>query len=165
MFTSQTEILFQAFPAEISYGTIALSDKTVYDFVKWLEIQKLLEEDVSAGSTTVNGWQYAFKSGDNQPSWHANIVSQFKSQELCESSWIVDYEIGGHQTPHFHRNSKSTLIINIVGKSDLLLFDSYMNEYPKTLNPGDWIHIPGWLMHASQPCKEKRSILVIDYKK
>jgi hypothetical protein len=57
------------------------------------------------------------------------------------------------------------LIINIIGKSDLLLFDSYMNEYPKTLNPGDWIHIPGWLMHASQPCKEKRSILVIDYKK
>jgi len=162
MFTSHTEVLFSA---EISYGTIDLSDKTVNDFTKWLEIQKLLEEDVSAGSTTVDGWQYAFKPGDIQPLWHANIVSQFNFQEQCQSSWIVDYEIGGYQTPHFHRNSKSTLIVNIIGKGDLSLFDSDWNESSRTLTPGDWIYIPGWLMHASQPCEEKRSVFVIDYKK
>lgn len=162
MFTSQTEVLF---PAEISYGTIDLSDKTVNDFAKWLEIQKLLEEDVSAESTTMNGWQYAFKPGDIQPSWHSNIVSQFNFQEQLQSSWVVDYEIEGYQTPHIHRNSKSTLIVNIIGKGDLLLFDPYWNEYRRTLTPGDWIYIPGWLMHASQPCEEKRSIFVIDYKK
>ena len=162
MFTSQTEVLF---PAEISYGTIDLSDKTVNDFVKWLEIQKLLEEDVSTESTTMNGWQYAFKPGDIQPSWHANVVSQFNFQEQLQSSWVVDYEIGGYQTPHIHRNSKSTLIVNMIGKGDLLLFDPYWNEYRRSLTPGDWIYIPGWLMHASQPCEEKRSIFVIDYKK
>jgi len=163
---NQSEILF---PVEIFFGKITLDDRIIYDFKKWLEIQKLLEDDISAISTTMNGWQYAFKQHDIQPEWHKNIVSQIDTDFYIKekSSWVVDYDVGGYQDPHIHKSSKGTTIINIVGSGDLLLYDTRPTGgfEVKTLNPGDWIYIPGWLMHASQPCKEKRSILVIDYKK
>jgi oxalate decarboxylase/phosphoglucose isomerase-like protein (cupin superfamily) len=165
MFTSQTEILF---PTEIYFGTIDLNDKLIYDLKKWIEIQKLLEEDLSTYSTTNNGWQYAFKYNDIQPEWHKSIISQVDSDFYLKnkSSWIVDYEIGGYQDPHIHRSSQGTMIINLVGSGDLLLYDTRTTGgfEVKTLNPGDWVYIPGWLMHSSRPCKDKRSILVIDYK-
>lgn len=165
MFTSQSEDLFAV---NIFYGTVDLSEKLISDFNKWIEIQKLLEDDVSVYSTTMNGWQYAFKSDDNQSEWHKQIVSQFDAyyHTKDKSSWVVDYEAGGYQDPHIHRSSSGTMIINIVGSGDVLLYDTRPTGgfEIKTLNPGDWIYIPGWLMHSSRPCKQKRSILVIDYK-
>lgn len=165
MFTSQNETLF---PVDIFFGTVDLTDKTISDFKKWLEIQKLLEDDISSISTTMNGWQYAFKSDDSQPEWHKNIISQFDKDFYTKdkSSWVVDYNVGGYQDPHIHRSSRGTMIINIVGSGDLLLYDTRPTggTIIKTLNPGDWIYIPGWLMHSSRPCKENRSILVIDYR-
>jgi oxalate decarboxylase/phosphoglucose isomerase-like protein (cupin superfamily) len=162
---NQSEILF---PVEIFFGKIKLDDKTTQDYLKWLEIQKLLEEDISDTSTTNNGWQYAFKNNDIQPEWHKNIISQIDDTFHLKnkSSWVIDYEIGGYQDPHIHRSSIGTMIINLVGNGDLLLYDTRPTGgfEVKTLTPGDWIYIPGWLMHSSRPCKQKRSILVIDYK-
>jgi oxalate decarboxylase/phosphoglucose isomerase-like protein (cupin superfamily) len=161
----QNELLF---PVQIFYGKIDLDEKLIQDYLKWVEIQKLLEEDISSLSTTVNGWQYAFNHKDIQPEWHKTIVSQVDSYFHLKdkSSWIVDYEIGGYQDPHIHRNSLGTIILNLVGSGDLLLYDTRPVGAieVRALNPGDWIYIPGWLMHSSRPCKEKRSILVIDYK-
>lgn len=165
MFTTQSEDLFAV---NIFYGTVDLNEKIIGDFNKWVEIQKLLEDDVSGYSTTMNGWQYAFKTADVEPSWHKHIVSQLDTDYHIKnkSSWVVDYDIGGYQDPHIHRSSNGTMIINIVGSGDVLLYDTRPTGgfEVKTLNPGDWIYIPGWLMHSSRPCKVKRSILVIDYK-
>jgi oxalate decarboxylase/phosphoglucose isomerase-like protein (cupin superfamily) len=162
---NQSEVLF---PVQIFTGKVVLDEKLVQDYIKWLEVQKLLEEDISSISTTMNGWQYAFKHNDIQPEWHKSIVSQIDTNFHLKdkSSWIVDYDIGGYQDPHIHRNSQGTMIINLVGSGDLLLYDTRPTGgfQVKTLNPGDWIYIPGWLMHSSRPCKEKRSILVIDYR-
>jgi oxalate decarboxylase/phosphoglucose isomerase-like protein (cupin superfamily) len=162
---NQSEVLF---PVEIFTGKVVLDEKLVQDYLKWLEIQKLLEEDISGVSTTMNGWQYAFKHNDIQPTWHDTIISQVDDSFHLKdkSSWIVDYEVGGYQDPHIHRSSRATMIINLVGSGDLLLYDTRPigGFEVKTLNPGDWIYIPGWLMHSSRPCKEKRSILVIDYR-
>jgi oxalate decarboxylase/phosphoglucose isomerase-like protein (cupin superfamily) len=161
----RSEILF---PVEIFTGKVVLNEKLVQDYLKWLEIQKLLEEDISSISTTMNGWQYAFKHNDIQPEWHKSIISQIDIDFHLKdkSSWIVDYNVGGYQDPHIHRSSQGTMIINLVGSGDLLLYDTRPTGgfEVKTLNPGDWIYIPGWLMHSSRPCKEKRSILVIDYR-
>lgn len=165
MFTSQNE---QLFAVNIFYGTIQLNEKTIADYKKWLEIQKLLEEDVSNLSTTKNGWQYAFKPNDIQSDWHTFVVSQLDDSfnTKAKSSWVVDYDVGGYQDPHIHRNSNGTMIINLIGSGDILLYDTRPTGgfEVKTLNPGDWIYIPGWLMHSSRPCKTHRSILVIDYK-
>lgn len=163
MFTSQSELLF---PVEIYRGKVDVSEKLIYDYKKWIEIQKLIEDDVSAFSTTMNGWQYAFKH-EVQPEWHKQILSQFDNAFTdIKSSWIVDYEVGGYQDPHIHRNSNGTLILNIIGTGEVLLYDTRPTGGVEVveLNPGDWIYIPGWLMHSSRPCKEKRSIMVIDYK-
>jgi oxalate decarboxylase/phosphoglucose isomerase-like protein (cupin superfamily) len=158
----------ELFAVQIFTGKITLTEKIIQDYLKWLEIQKLLEEDVSSISTTINGWQYAFKHNDTQPEWHKSIVSQIDTDFHLKdkSSWIVDYDVGGYQDPHIHRSSHGTMIINLVGSGDLLLYDTRPTGgfEVKTLNPGDWIYIPGWLMHSSRPCKEKRSILVIDYR-
>lgn len=162
---NQSETLFAV---QIFSGKISLNEKIIQDYLKWLEIQKLLEDDISSISTTMNGWQYAFKHNDIQPEWHDTIISQVDDSFHLKdkSSWIVDYEVGGYQDPHIHRSSRATMIINLVGSGELLLYDTRPTGgfEVRTLNPGDWIYIPGWLMHSSRPCKEKRSILVIDYK-
>jgi oxalate decarboxylase/phosphoglucose isomerase-like protein (cupin superfamily) len=162
---NQSETLFSV---EIFTGKVVLDEKLIQDYLKWLEVQKLLEEDISSISTTMNGWQYAFKRADIQPEWHKSIISQIDVDFHLKdkSSWIVDYDIGGYQDPHIHRSSQGTMIINLIGFGDLLLYDTRpTGGYEvKVLSPGDWIYIPGWLMHSSRPCKQKRSILVIDYK-
>ena len=163
--TNQSE---QLFAVDIFYGNIELNEKIIADIKKWLEIQKLLEDDISSISTTINGWQYAFKPHDVQPQWHKHVVSQLDSSyhSKDKSSWVVDYDVGGYQDPHIHRNSKGTMIINLIGSGDLLLYDTRPTGgfEVKTLNPGDWIYITGWLLHSSRPCPTTRSILVIDYK-
>lgn len=160
------------FVTRIAHGHIEVESSLKTDFLKWIEITKLIDEDCSKETTTSNGWQYAFKASDIQPSWHKTIIERLPNFGNIKSSWVVDYEAGGYQDIHIHKSSSGTLIVNLVGKGNLMLYDprpmavavSEPYAVVKQLLPGDWIYIPGWLAHSSRPCPEKRSIYVVDFK-
>jgi oxalate decarboxylase/phosphoglucose isomerase-like protein (cupin superfamily) len=89
--------------------------------------------------------------------------------------WTVDYEPGGFQDAHFHQpgNNLYTIIINLLGSGQLILFDprqlatAHGESISKieTLSPGYWIALPSWLVHGTRPSLNRRSILVMDVNK
>ena len=85
----------------------------------------------------------------------------------------MEYEKNGYQDPHYHPMQKLdcyTVIFNIRGRGELVLYDPRQFAVAEgaelgiteILNSCEWIAIPTWLMHSSRPCKQKRSIFVLD---
>ena len=162
----------ELFTTTILGGNISIDNATVGDYQKWMEIQKEISTD-TYNSTTHKGFQQALNSGMKAPIWYKNIWDQLSTliDGKIKSVWAIDYEIGGYQDPHIHAHSKYTVILNISGQGELLLFDprpmaaaiSEPLAEEVILNPGDFIGFPGWLMHSSRPTRTNRSILVMDF--
>ena len=171
----------QIFVTEIYKGQISLPLNITDDYSKWAVFEKTLNPQGMSASTTIRGWQYAFSSGESIPAWLQSLmpgISEIKTEleySSVKSMWTVDYEIGGFQDAHFHQpgNNLYTIIINLSGQGELILFDprqlatAHGESISKieTLNPGDWIALPSWLVHGTRPSLDRRSILVLDVNK
>lgn len=166
------------FVTEIFKGTIDVPADTVEKYRQWADFERTLDPLGRSESTTINGWQYSFNNNQSPPNWLNSMFSGIQKikdeigYNAVKSIWTVDYEKGGFQDPHFHQpgNRLFTVIINISGTGELLLFDPRQIATAQgesiieieTLNPGDWIAMPSWLTHSTRPCKDNRIILVMD---
>lgn len=166
------------FVTTIYKGTFDLSDNFLNKFDSWANFEKELDPDGCQYSTTQKGWQYSFKPGEKPPFWFDEIslvLSNIKEEigfKHIKSSWVVDYQQGGYQDPHFHQpeNNLYTVILNFSGSGELLLFDprpiatcqGFSILEVELLKPGSWIAIPSWLVHSSRPSDNRRIIYVLD---
>jgi mannose-6-phosphate isomerase-like protein (cupin superfamily) len=144
-------------------GKIEIIDDELISYRNWMDVEKLLGEDVSEGTTTYNGFQVALSNNMKIPSWHSrwfNALADARQKigKRVKSSWVIDYDVGGYQDPHIHASSQITLILNIVGIGKLKIGDDIV-----TLSSGDYVYFPGNVIHQSFPSETKRSILVIDF--
>lgn len=171
-------MLIERFVTKTWKGKLNLDKNFHKEYSEWVNFEKTLDNVGRTDSTTVGGWQYSFDGYDKTPSWFFNIKPQIDKvkEEIgfknIKSSWVIEYEPGGYQDPHVHqpRTNLVTIIFNLCGYGDLLLFDprpmavnnGYSIVEEEHLEPGDWIAIPGWVVHNTRPCSEHRSILVID---
>jgi hypothetical protein len=161
-------------------GNASLSEKTISMFKDWVKFEKELNPLGDQESTTQNGWQYIFKPGDSEPDWLKAIAPSLNEikQEVgfgkIKTMWVVDYNSGGYQDPHFHSVGVikvSSLIFNIIGQGELVVQDprqlamgqGYGFAYEHYFNPGDWFCMPAYLVHNSRPSQGRRSILVMDF--
>jgi hypothetical protein len=161
-------------------GNIQWSNKTISMFKNWVNFEKELDPLGDQESTTQNGWQYIFKPGDKEPDWLKAINPQLTAVkeevgfDKIKTMWVVDYNSGGYQDPHFHSVGVvkvSTIIFNIIGNGELVVQDprqlamgqGYGFAYEHRFTPGDWLCMPAYLIHNSRPAPGPRSILVMDF--
>ncbi len=161
-------------------GNIHWSDKALAMFKAWVKFEKELDPAGDQESTTQNGWQYVFKPGDKEPDWLKLMAPQLDEvkKEIgfskIKTMWVVDYNQGGYQDPHFHSVGVvkvSTIIFNILGNGELVVQDprqlamgqGYGFAYEHKFAPGDWFCMPAYLIHNSRPSEKPRSILVMDF--
>lgn len=171
----------QMFITEIFKGQVLLPLDLIDSYDQWATFEKTLDPVGLSKSTTVGGWQYSFNSADSPPNWLELLMPSIReikaevNYNTIKSMWTVDYEVGGFQDAHFHQpgNNLYTIIINLSGQGELILFDprqlatAHGESISKieTLNPGDWIALPSWLIHGTRPSLTRRSILVMDVNK
>lgn len=169
------------FITEVYKGHLSLPLDTIESYNQWAAFEKTLDPIGVSKSTTVSGWQYSFNSANSSPNWLELLMSSIReikaevNYNTIKSMWTVDYEVGGYQDAHFHQpgNNLYTIIINLSGQGELILFDprqlatAHGESISKieTLNPGDWIALPSWLIHSTRPSLNRRSILVMDVNK
>lgn len=161
-------------------GKFIVPTDFIYEFDIWVEFEKQLDPYGASESTTQNGWQYVFSDNDKIPSWLKSLqplMNQIKNEINAvdlKTMWVVDYNQHGYQDPHFHAvgpRSVMTTIINLFGSADLILQDPrYIavgqgTPFAETvsLQPGEWISFPSYVVHNSRPAKDRRIILVADY--
>jgi hypothetical protein len=171
-------MLKQKFVTNIWSDTFNIDNSLIKKFDEWVDFEKTLDPEGRKEPTTQNGWQYSFTPKDKVPEWLEKLQPQIKTikEEIgwsyIKSSWVVDYNSGGFQDAHYHapENNLKTIIVNIRGEGDLLLFDPRPMAVSQgepiveivNLKQGDWIAIPGWLVHSTRPCSDRRSIYVLD---
>lgn len=169
---------YNKFVTETYKGNFEISIDTVARYKKWSEFEKALDPIGRNDSTTINGWQYSFDNSDSVPNWLEDLLPQIKhikdeiGYNQIKSMWTVQYDQGGFQDPHFHQpgNNLYTIIINISGQGELVIFDPRQLAIAhgeriveiENLRPGDWYAMPSWLVHSTRPCQEERIILVLD---
>jgi hypothetical protein len=169
------------FVTEVYKGHLQLPSDTIESYNQWAAFEKTLDPVGVSKSTTVRGWQYAFNAAETTPKWLELLmpgISEIKTEvayNTIKSMWTVDYAIGGFQDAHFHQpgNNLYTIIINLSGQGELILFDprqlatAHGESISKIeiLNAGDWIALPSWLIHSTRPSLSQRSILVMDVNK
>jgi hypothetical protein len=160
-------------------GHFDISEKTIKLYYDWVKFEKNLDPKGASESTTRNGWQYIFSKWDAEPDWLNSIkheVAEIKKEigfARIKTEWIVDYDIGGYQDPHFHTVGVAnvmTTIVNLAGEGEVVVLDprqlamgqgiKFADEIK--LAPGDWFSMPSYLIHSSRPCNVPRSILVFD---
>jgi hypothetical protein len=171
-------MLKERFVTKTWKGNFSLSQKTLNDYNQWVKFEKELNQSGRTDSTTVQGWQYSFSPGEAPPSWLEDLLPEINKikNEIgftnIKSSWAIEYDHGGYQDPHVHQPHTNliTIILNLNGIGELMLFDPRSGAVGQglpileveTLNSGEWFAMPGWLAHGTRPCKNARSILVID---
>jgi hypothetical protein len=158
-------------------GDFSISQKTLNEYIQWVKFEKELDPEGRTDSTTRNGWQYSFGNEETPPLWFEDLlpeINKIKSEigvTTIKSSWAVEYDIGGYQDPHIHHhNNLVTIILNLRGQGELMLFDPRPGAVGQgipileveVLEPGQWFAMPGWLAHGTRPSIASRSILVID---
>ena len=159
-------------------GKFIITPETLMNYEQWVNYEKELDPDGRSESTTVNGWQYSFLGKESPPDWLQDLlpeISKIKDEigfSAIKSSWAIEYGVGGYQDPHVHQPHSNlvTIILNLKGVGELLLFDprpgAVGQGFPiletEILHPGEWFAMPGWVAHGTRPCKNLRSILVID---
>jgi hypothetical protein len=169
---------YNMFVTEIFKGNVQLSSNIIDRYTQWSTFEKTLDPIGVSKSTTVCGWQYSFNSSESTPDWLELLMPQIceikaeVNYNTVKSMWTVDYEPGGFQDAHFHQpgNNLYTIIINLLGSGQLILFDprqlatAHGESISKieTLDPGDWIALPSWLVHSTRPSLSRRSIVVMD---
>ncbi len=166
------------FVTEIYKGNFVIAPEVIEKYKKWSDFEKELDPLGRSDSTTLKGWQYSFNNNDSPPDWLEDIfplIKEIKKEigyNTVKSMWTVQYENGGFQDPHFHQpgNNLYTIIINIFGQGELILFDPRQLATAhgasiveiENLMPGDWYAMPSWLVHSTRPCNGERIILVMD---
>ena len=160
-------------------GHFDISPETLRRFHNWLSFEKDLDPSGALESTTQNGWQYMFGQWDSEPDWLKDIGHEIEKikKEInfvrAKSSWVVSYNPGGYQDPHFHNigiAQAATILINLEGTGEVVLQDPRQLAMAQglgfaeivTLHPGDWLVMPAYLIHNSRPCLTARNILVMD---
>lgn len=172
---------YNMFITEVFKGQISLPLSITDSYNQWATFEKMLDPSGMSASTTVKGWQYSFNKAEPAPAWLESLtpaISEIKAEiayNTVKSMWTVDYEVGGFQDAHFHQpgNNLYTIIINLSGQGELILFDprqlatAHGESISKIeiLNSGDWIALPSWLVHSTRPSVSHRSILVMDVNK
>jgi hypothetical protein len=144
-------------------GRIEIHDSELQDYDVWMDVERLLEEQVQEETTTHNGFQVALNNDMKRPMWHRAWFEALEPaieqiNKRVKSSWVIDYQIGGYQDPHIHASSQITLILNVRGIGELKIGNTHV-----LLQTGDYVYFPGNVMHQSLPATTKRSILVIDF--
>lgn len=156
------------FPTTVYYGHIDISEKIIKEYKEWAKFEKELAPSGADQTTTQRGWQYIFAHGETEPDWLKSIAPQLNEikQEVgfvrAKTMWVVDYQDGGYQDPHFHSVGivkVATVILNILGKGELVIQDprqlamgqGYGFASEVVLNPGDWYAMPAYLIHNSRP--------------
>ena len=160
-------------------GHFDLKESTVKDYLDWVKFEKELDPTGAQESTTRNGWQFMFGQWAVEPNWLKAIkpvINSIREEVKCvrvKTVWVVDYEKGGYQDPHFHNigiANVMTIIINLTGEGDVIL----QNPNPIAmaqglgfaeivhLTPGDWLAFPAYVIHNSRPADMPRGILVMD---
>ena len=169
----------ELFTTPVYSGKINVTDRTIDDFKIWLKFEKELNPVGSKESTTQNGWQHVFTSDEPEPNWLTSLnleISKIREEIGCartKTVWVVDYNVGGFQDPHFHTVGVvkvSTILINLIGEGEVILQDprplamgqGYGFAVTYNLSPGDWLAMPAYVIHNSRPCTMPRSILVMD---
>lgn len=161
------------------HGHIDIAESTINKFHDWLKFEKELDPNGASESTTQNGWQYMFGQWDAEPDWFKDLASHLDAikKEInfvrTKSMWVVSYNSGGYQDPHFHNigiAESATILINLEGNGELVLQDPRQLAMAQGLGfadivhlaPGDWVVMPTYLIHNSRPCNGLRNILVMD---
>jgi hypothetical protein len=167
------------FVTPVYTGNIEFPDKVISKYTEWVKFKKELDSKGASESTTQDGWQYIFKNGEPVPDWLemlSPVLNEIKEEigfVRTKNIWTVDYSTGGYQDPHFHTVGVAkvyTIIINLIGKSEIVIQDprpiamgqGYGFAHIESLYPGKWLSMPAYVVHNSRPCKEPRSILVMD---
>lgn len=167
------------FPTHVYTGHLDIPEKVISMYKSWRDFERELDPNGAQQSTTQNGWQYTFAFGENEPEWLQALspaINQIKEEVefvRTKTMWVVDYNKGGYQDPHFHSVGivkVSTIIINLIGNGELVIQDprqlamgqGYGFAYEHKFKPGDWLAMPAYLIHNSRPCLDPRSILVLD---
>lgn len=160
-------------------GRFNISDEVIEKYKKWVEFEKELNPPGASESTTMNGWQYVFGPNDQEPDWlkllkpNINAIREEIGCVRAKTLWVVEYNAGGYQDPHFHNigiANVMTVIMNLDGTGDLILQDPRQIAMAQglgfadviTLEPGDWVALPAYVIHNSRPAPSNRSILVLD---
>lgn len=161
------------------HGHIELSDHILKMYNEWAQFERELDPTGAIESTTQHGWQYIFKYSEPEPKWlsllhpEINKIKEEINYVRLKNMWVVDYNDGGYQDPHFHNIGIAklvTTIINLQGTGEIILQEPRQLAMSQGINfaeivrlgPGDWLSMPSYLIHNSRPSKGQRSILVID---
>lgn len=171
-------MLKERFVTKTWKGNFTILPKTLISFEQWVKFEKELDPTGRYESTTMNGWQHSFNNSESTPDWLDDLLPEINKIKdeigftAVKSSWAIEYNAGGYQDPHVHQPHTNliSLILNLKGVGELLLFDPRSCAVGQgisvleieILHPGEWIALPGWLLHGTRPCKSSRSILVID---
>lgn len=168
----------EKFVTAVFQGNFSIPRGIIENYLSWCDFEKSLDQLGCKGTTTFCGWQYSFNSEEKTPDWLEccnDFLQDIKKEvglSYTKSLWTILYEPGGYQDPHFHQpeNDLYTVILNLFGDGEILLFDprplatahgSSIVEKIK-LNGGDWIALPSWLVHSTSPTSNPRGILVAD---
>lgn len=172
-------VLKSRFVTKTFQGSLDIPEKIILDLKKWLEIEQSLDPKGVKGSTTQKGYQRTLSNNDKKISWLNSLREKIDpvfdevGVSVINNAWIIDYEAGGYQDPHFHhmcRPNTFGMILNIEGSSDLILQDPRHLAMIQgenfadivELKKGDWIIFPNYIIHNSRPCKDRRIILVMN---
>ncbi len=160
-------------------GNFKVTPEIIEKYKAWAAFERELNPEGASESTTMNGWQYVFGPADQDPDWLKLLkpsIAEIREEIKCvraKTLWVVEYKPGGYQDPHFHNigiANVMTVIMNLEGTGDLILQDPRQIAMAQglgfadviTLEPGDWIAMPAYLIHNSRPCPANRTILVLD---
>jgi hypothetical protein len=170
----------EMFTTPVYSGNFTIPDNIIKEYKSWVKFEKELDPAGAQHSTTQNGWQYVFKEGEKEPVWlqmllpMLNEIKEEVGFAKNKTIWVVDYESGGYQDPHFHSVGvikASSVIFNLLGEGELVVQDprqlamgqGYGFSYEHKFTPGDWLGMPAYVIHNSRPCNNPRSILVLDF--
>lgn len=167
------------FPTPVYSGHIDIPESIISMYKDWVKFEKELNPAGAQESTTQDGWQYIFSFNESEPKWLqalAPMLNSIKEEVDCartKTMWVVDYNKGGYQDPHFHSVGVvkvSTIIMNLLGEGELVIQDprqlamgqGYGFAHEHRFGPGDWLCMPAYLIHNSRPANTPRSIIVLD---
>jgi hypothetical protein len=175
------------FTTDLLHAPSNISPDLLDSIVSWVDSQNMTDVAADGSRATIKGQQYEPKGwpwqimpmwneihtslGPTVNTWATNLdISTYKVK--ITGYWFVWYDEGGYQEPHLHPGNQSgfTLILGLKGSGDVLLHDprgaavkaGFKSIHKITVNQGDVVIMPSWLIHSSAPSDNQRRIMVID---
>ena len=172
------------YPTPIWLGYLDINKEKLIDLAEWARTQKWENVGNTPIFTTRGGeqyitprpiWEYDYAPGINElmpqikqalNEWLAAMTGQTCYEPTPQGSQFVFYEPGGHQWPHWH-HSTWTSILGLRNRGTLLIQDPRPLATTNgcvykeiIINPGQLFISPGYLVHSSVPSQDERDILV-----